>query len=230
VIVKQFFNQQDARWRNHALGWGPAVSTIGLYGCYETVCAMIAWACGLHYYPSTLDDLDTAKQIFARDPTGTMDFLPDNPLDLAFPGRFKTFPYGGYRQDLITLALKTADYFAYVHVAGFSPFWRMQIKAHYALMQGRGPGIIDPEGGVARVLAAYGGPACVVKTYIVHHLVPVVVPPIVVVPPAPVKPPTTPPPVITPTADPIPTAAIMLPTPLPTVPPGRGCLTLGLVR
>lgn len=225
MIVKQFFNQQDARWRDHFLGWGPALGTIGLYGCYDTVCAMIAWACGLHYYPSTFDVLCDARKIFTKDPTGTFDFLPDNALDLAFPGRFKTFTYGGYRGDMIALALKTADYFAYVHVIGYSPFWKMNIATHYVLMHSAKE-IVDPEGGVVRTLVDYGGPACVVKTYIVRHLPAIVpAPPVVVVPPPPIKPPVTPPPVITPTPVPVPPAPIVLPTPLPTNAPGRGwCL------
>ena len=31
------FGQRDPRWANHPLGWGPALGTLGQYGCFDTV-------------------------------------------------------------------------------------------------------------------------------------------------------------------------------------------------
>ena len=73
----QLYSQRDPRWAGHALGWGPALGTIGGYGCYVTVLAMIAKACGYPHTPATLDALLTTRHLFMRDPTGTFDLLPD---------------------------------------------------------------------------------------------------------------------------------------------------------
>src|SRR5258708_36416738 len=86
------FSQTDNAWRNKELGWGPPGSTIGLYGCYETVGAMIANDALGGINPATLDDRLVAMQVFLRDPDGSgeYDLGPDNFLDRAFPGRLST--------------------------------------------------------------------------------------------------------------------------------------------
>jgi hypothetical protein len=198
----QLFSQLDPRWRNHALGWGPALGTIGQYGCYDTVCAMIAREHGLWTDPLAFDLLCTARKIFVRDPSGTYDFLPDNALDLAYPGRFKTMIYGGWRGDLID-KLKV---FTYVHIS--TP----AVPTHYVWMIDRNQ-IADPSTGRLGSLAAYGGPSAVVKTYIVKgYPAPLPAPP---VPPQPLPAPLPPPVVTPPTPEPIPPAPIPLPTPPP---------------
>lgn len=212
----QILSQVDSRWRNHTLGYGGQVGTIGLYGCYLTVCAMIAKACGFNYDPATLDTLAKALRVYVMDPTGTYDFLPDNALDKLFPGRFRTVAYAGFRKDLIDAAVPSKNSFAYVHIVGYSPLWRMVIATHFALCWSKGPTyyIADPQGGVVRnLVAAYGG---AVKTYITTYSPPP--PPVVVLPPpVVVKPPVVIPPVVVvpPSVDPIPPAPVPLPTPLP---------------
>lgn len=211
------YSQVDAQWRNHVLGYGGKPGTIGLYGCYVTVAAMIAKACGFNYTPATLDSLASAKKVYVRDPSGTYDFLPDNALDLLFPGRFKTYAYDGYRADLIAKALPSKNSFAYVHIVGFSPGWGINILTHYVLMWSTAL-VADPQGGIVRNLVNWYGPKTVVKTYIATFVpvpVPVVLPPVVVV-----TSPVPPPPVVVvapapPAPDPVPPAPVPLPTPLP---------------
>jgi hypothetical protein len=218
--VKVIYNQMDARWKDHVLGWGPKLGTVGAFGCFNTVLAMVVEACGLHYFPSTLDVLFTKLKIFTKDPTGTFDWLPSDALDRAFPGQFKSIRYPGFRGDLVVAARKTKDTFVAVQVAGYSPLWGMNIATHFVLMAGAGPTIYDPEGGVVRLLAAYGGPAMVQETIVIKHLAaakpaapPAATPPkppvVVVVPPV----------VDPPAQHPLPPCPIPLPTPPPAEPP-----------
>lgn len=212
------YSQINAAWRNHVLGYGGVPGTIGAYGCYLTVCAMIAKACGFNYTPPTLDALATAKKVYVRDPSGTYDFLPDNALDKLFPGRFKTVAYAGFRKDLVDAAIPSKNSFAYLHIVGYSPLWRMNIATHYVLCWSKGPNflIADPQGGAVRNLAASYQLGSVVKTHIVTYIPPV--PPVVVLPPpAVVVPPVVIPPVVVvpPSPDPIPPAPVPQPTPLP---------------
>jgi hypothetical protein len=212
------YSQRDPRWANHVLGWGPALGTIGQYGCLDTVSAMIAYDAGHPYNPATIDELFTARQIFVREPTGTYDLLPDNALALAFPSRFSITAYNGFRGDLIDAAIPTPDTYAYVFISTAA------VPTHFVLMYSKGPSyqIADPWTGRVGTLAGYGGPGAVRKTILVRKLpVPVVVPappPVVVVPPPPPIP--VPPPVITPTPvpPPPPVVAPPAPAPLPTPP------------
>lgn len=197
----EIFSQVDPRWTNHVLGYGGHPGTIGQYGCYVTTCATIAHACGILAYPSGIDVLAKAKKVYKVDPTGTYDFFPDNPLDLLFPGLFKTVAYPGYRADLIAKALPTKDTFAYVHIRGFSPGWGIDIKTHFSLMWANGQ-LADSQGGVVRNLLKFYGVGTVDRTYITTFIPPVVVtkpigvplppskPPVVVVVPPVVGPPT----------------------------------------
>lgn len=212
----RIYNQRDPRWATHVLGWGPGLGTIGAYGCYDTVCATIAEDAGIHVFPSTFDVLATNKRIFLRDPSGTYDFLPDNALDLVFPGRFKTVAYAGFRRDLIAAAIPTKDTYAYVHIS--TP----TVPTHYVLMLGT-DAIADPWYGKVGSLASYGGPGAVVKTYIVRKFL---APIVVVTPPLPATPPPPLPVATPPSTTPIQPA----PVPLPSLPPvaSKGCLSFGL--
>jgi hypothetical protein len=189
----KLYSQRNPAWSGHALGWGPALGTIGAYGCYETDFAMIAQDAGFGNDPATMDDFFTAKQIFVRESTGTYDLLPDNALDLAYPGRFHTAAYPGYRADLIAAAVPSADTYAVLFISTAS------VPTHFVIAwSADGKYIADPWTGAVGTLAGYGGPAAIHKTVLVKALPapapppPVVVPP-VVVPPAPPPPP--PPPV-----------------------------------
>ena len=225
ATAKIAFNQQDARWKNHLLGWLHA-GTIGDFGCFNCVLAMIVVACGMNYNPATLDDLFTKLKIFTKDPSGTNDFLPSNALDLAFPGKFKSVRYAGFRGDLIVAARKSKDTFAVVQVVGWSPLWGMFIQTHFVLMAGAGPTIVDPEGGVSRLLSAYGGKGTVQETIIIEHL-PAAAKPVAVATAPAVAPPTQAPssPVgqdvlpTPPALQPLPPCPIPLPTPPPSTPP-----------
>jgi hypothetical protein len=222
--AKQLFNQMDPKWKDHVLGWGPALGTIGAFGCFNCVLAMVAVACGLNYPPATLDELFTKLKIFVKDPTGTFDMLPSDALDRAFPGKFKSVRYAGFRGDLILAARKSKDTFAAVQVVGYSPLWGMVIKTHFVLMAGAGPSIADPEGGVVRLLSAYGGPGAVQETIIIKHLAaaPAKPVPVTVTPPAtpaassPVGQDVLPTP---PAQAALPPCPIPLPTPPPSTPP-----------
>src|SRR5258708_22105262 len=90
------YSQRDPRWSGHALGWGPALGTIGQYGCFLTDLAAIAQDSGHPETPASLDDLLTGLKAFVRDPSGTFDLLTDNALEVAFPGRFSSVAYGGF--------------------------------------------------------------------------------------------------------------------------------------
>lgn len=216
-----FYSQRDPKWASHPLGWGPRLGTIGAFGCYDTVCAMIANDAGLPCNPVGFDVLATAKRIFVRDPTGTFDFLPDNALDLVFRDRFRTIAYNGFRKDLIAAAIPTKDTYAYVHISTAA------VPTHYVLMLGT-DAIADPWYGKRGSLAGYGGPGAVVKTYIVRALPPPVdvkppAPPVVVAPPV-VTPPEPIPVEIPPSPNPVPPAPVPLPTPPPVATTGAGCL------
>ena len=207
----QFFSQRDPKYAGHPLGWGPKDGTIGEFGCYNCVCAMIAWACGLHYTPVMFDVLATALKVFVRDSTGTYDFLPDNALDVVFPGRFKTVAYSGFRADLITAAIRAKNQYAYLHISTAS------VPTHYVWALGLNA-IADPWWGRVGALAGYGGPGAVVRTHIVEFIPPPVVvkpkPPVVKAPPVLTAPPVVILPVSTPTTtDPLPAGPIALPTP-----------------
>ncbi len=159
-----FFSQRALAWAKHVLGWGPALGTIGAFGCYDSVCAMIAYAAGFRTMnPATFDELATAKRIFVKDSTGTYDFLPDNALDLAFPGRFKTTSSNGFNRAAIVAAIPTPDTYAYLHIS------TKAVPTHYVWALGT-DAIADPWYGKEGSLAGYGGPAAIVKTYTVKLL------------------------------------------------------------
>lgn len=210
----KIFSQIDAAWRNHVLGHGGRPGTIGDFGCYVCTCATIATACGLHSAPPAIDALADRRNVYRIDPSGTYDFFPDNPLDLLFPGRFKTYAYAGYRTDLIAKALPTKNSFAYVHIRGWSPLWKMQIATHFSMMWANGQ-LADSEGGVVRNLVGAYGPGTVDRTYITTFIPPA--PVVIVVPPAPTPPPA--PIVVPPPPAPLPINPLP-PVDPPTPPPG----------
>ena len=73
------YSQRDPRWRNHPLGYGPLLGTIGDYGCFDTTLAMVATWAGWKTNPAQLDEAMVAHGgIFQKDPTGTFDYLPDD--------------------------------------------------------------------------------------------------------------------------------------------------------
>jgi N-acetylmuramoyl-L-alanine amidase len=181
----QIFSQRDPRWSGHALGWGPALGTIGAYGCFDTCYAMVAFDNGLGYTPATIDDLFTAKGIFVRDPTGTYDFLPDNAMDVTFPGLFHTDVYGGYRGDLIASAVPSPHTYALLWISTAA------VPTHFVIAYSAdGKYIADPWTGQVGTLAGYGGPAAIHKTILVTYIPPAPVPAPVPAPaPAPTPPP-----------------------------------------
>jgi hypothetical protein len=187
----QLYSQRDPAWANHPLGWGPALGTIGLYGCLDTVDAMIATDSGHGLNPAQLDEFFTAKAIFVREPTGTFDLLPDNALELAFPGEYTEQHFWGYRADLIAQAVPSPSTYAVLFISTAS------VPTHFVIAwSADGRLIADPWTGVVGALAGYGGPAAVKKTVLVTKLAPAPAPP----PP--------PPPV------PIPPEPVPLPTPI----------------
>lgn len=197
------YSQRDARWASHALGWGPALGTIGAYGCLDTVDAMIATDTGHVLNPAQMDEAFTAAQIFVREPTGTFDLLPDDALAKAFPGRYEVASYAGYRGDLIKAAVPTPDTYAVLYISTAA------VPTHFVIASSAdGTHIIDPWTGSYGLLSGYGGPAAIHKTTLVKAVTPA--PP---VPPAPVPVPTPPP-------DPV---------PVPVPPPPPPIVTYGVL-
>ncbi len=161
----KLFSQRDPRWSGHALGWGPALGTIGAYGCYETDFAMIALDSGFGVDPASQDDDFTNKHVFVRESTGTYDLLPDNALDLAYPGRFQTSAYSGYRADLIAAAVPSPDTYVALFISTAS------VPTHFVLAwSADGKYIADPWTGAVGTLAGYGGPAAIHKTILIKKL------------------------------------------------------------
>jgi hypothetical protein len=188
----QLYSQRDPAWANHALGWGPALGTIGAYGCFDTVLAMIAADSGHPLNPAQLDELLTAKRIFVRDQTGTFDLLPDTALPAAFPGDYSEGTFWGFRADLIAAAVPS------LHTYAIGWISTATVPTHFVLFYSPdGRLIADPWTGKVGTLAGYGGPAAIKKTILVTR-----------VPPAP-RPAPTPVPV------PLPPEPIPVPSPVP---------------
>jgi hypothetical protein len=183
----KLYSQRNPAWANHALGWGPALGTIGAYGCYDTDFAMIAFDSGFNVDPASQDDDFTNKQIFVRESTGTYDLLTDNALDKAYPNRFQTSSYSGYRADLIASAVPSADTYVVLWISTAA------VPTHFVIAwSADGKYIADPWTGAVGTLAGYGGPAAIHKTVLIKKLpapAPVVVPPVVVPPPIVAPPP-----------------------------------------
>jgi len=178
------YSQRDPRWSGHALGWGPALGTIGLYGCLDTVDAMIATDSGHVLNPAQMDEAFTAAGIFVRESTGTYDLLPDDALAKAFPQRYTVSSYAGYRGDLIKAAVPSSDTYAVLWISTAS------VPTHFVIAWSADGGqIADPWTGQVGALSGYGGPTAVHKTVLVKVLAP---PPPVT--PVPVPLPTPPPP------------------------------------
>jgi hypothetical protein len=191
------YSQRDPRWANHALGWGPALGTIGLYGCFDTVLAMIATDSGHPVDPGGMDETLTGDRIFLRDPTGTFDLLPDDALAQAYPGDYRADSYWGWRGDLVAMAVPTPNIYAVLWISTAS------VPTHFVLAYSAdGALIADPWTGRVGALAGYGGPGAVRKTLLVtrveHPAAPPPKPPATPAPPSPPTPPPEPVPVPTP--------------------------------
>ena len=173
------YGQRDPRWAAHALGWGPADGTIGAYGCFDTVLAMIAEDSGLGVTPASIDEAFTAKRVFVCDPTGTFDLLPDNALDQLYPGRFHTTTVAGFQAAAIAKAVASPDTYAYGWIS--TP----AVPTHFVLFWTPDAfEIADPWTGKVGYLAGYGGAGAIHKTGLVQRL-PVASPPAAPPPPPP---------------------------------------------
>ncbi len=183
----QLFSQRDPAWANHPLGWGPALGTIGEYGCLDTVDAMIATDSGHPFNPADMDDLFTSKGIFVRESTGTFDLLTDDALARAFPADYSVQSFWGFRGDLVAAAVPTPNVYAVAWISTAS------VPTHFVLFYSADARYIaDPWTGRVGTLAGYGGPAAVKKTVLVTRLAPPTPappPPPVPLPPEPVPPP-----------------------------------------
>lgn len=214
------YSQRDPRWSSHPLGWGPALGTIGAYGCFDSVLAMIATACGYILNPAQLDQALTAAKLFVRDPSGTYDLLPDNALAQLFPTAFQVSSYAGLRGDLVAAALPSKDTYAVLWISTAA------VPTHFVLAYSVGPNwyIADPWTGAVGRLGGYGGPGAVHKTILVRHLPPPSTPtppphPAPVQLPAQVNPPIVSPPPLPPPTPPggtTPVASNPTPAPAPT--------------
>jgi hypothetical protein len=159
------YGQRDPRWANHPLGWGPALGTLGQYGCFDTVLAMIANDSGHQVDPASLDDLFTAAHIFVREPTGTYDLLPDDALPKVYPGDYTESSYWGWRGDLVGTAVPSPNTYAILWISTAS------VPTHFVLAYSAdGKSIADPWTGRVGTLAGYGGSAAVHKTILVTHV------------------------------------------------------------
>jgi hypothetical protein len=170
------YSQRDPRWRNHKLGYGPALGTIGEYGCFDTTLAMVATWAGWKINPAQMDEALVAHGgIFQRDPTGTFDYLPDNALARLWPKRFAWMgSWAGLRSDLIGPALRTPDKYAmlFIHSA--------TVPMHFVPLVGgssKNWKIDDPWDDVVKYLNNSYGAGSISKTIIVRALKPVVKPP-----------------------------------------------------
>lgn len=197
------YSQRDPRWANHALGWGPALGTIGEYGCFDTVLAMIANDSGHPVDPAGIDVLFTNARVFVREPSGTFDLLPDNALAELFPSDYQASTYWGWRGDLVAMAIPTPNIYSVLWISTAA------VPTHFVLAYSAdGRLIADPWTGQVGALAGYGGPGAVRKTLLVTRIP---------TPPAPPPSPSTAPsPQTTPT--PVPTSSPP-PPPNPTPPP-----------
>ncbi len=187
------YSQRDPKWRNHPLGYGPALGTIGEFGCFDTTLAMVATWAGWPINPAQIDEAMVAHGgIFQRDPTGTFDYLPDNALALLWPDRFAWVgSWGGLRSDLIAAALPSPDQYVmlYIHSAA--------VPMHFVPVVGGSPAnwtIDDSWDDVVKYLNNSYGSGSISKTIIVRALKPipkppdpaVLPPPVLVAPSAPV--------------------------------------------
>ena len=169
------YSHRDPRWRNHPLGYGPALGTIGEYGCFDTTLAMVATWGGWKVNPAQIDEAMVAHGgIFQRDPTGTFDYLPDNALARLWPKRFAWVgSWAGLRSDLIARALPTPDKYSmlFIHSAA--------VPMHFVPVVGGSPRnwkIDDPWDNVVKYLNNSYGAGSISKTIIVQALKPVAKP------------------------------------------------------
>lgn len=183
------YSQRNPSWTNHPLGWGPNLGTIGMYGCYDTVDAMILTDTGHPMNPAQVDEYFTNKQIFVKDTTGTYDLMPQNALGLAFPGEYDETTYWGYRGDIIASVLPTPNMYAVLFISTAT------VPTHFVIAASvDGAWIIDPWTGEISLLRIYGGSPAIKATKVVtHHLAnPPVLPPPSPIPPDPLPIPTIP--------------------------------------
>jgi hypothetical protein len=163
----KLYSQRDAKWKDHALGWGPHLGTIGMYGCFETTFAAILTATGHDFTPATLDELLTKKKMFLREQSGTFDLLANNTLDRLFPGEYKTSRATGFDAPGIGKAIPSPDTFTVLFIS------TGRVPTHFVLAwPPDGTRIADPWTGTVVSLAGYGGTAAVKETIFIRHFTP----------------------------------------------------------
>ena len=174
------FNQRDRRWRDHTLGTGPHIGTIGAYGCVLTTDASIARLAGVDTDPLRLNQEFINHNIYFRDPTGTIDFLPDDALARLPSKRFKhegTYP--GLNVAKIDQALPTPDVYVELHITTHTvPTHRVYVWSgrHGAYRIDDPWGALNSKSSVVHALTDYGGAAAVKKTILIRALEPALKP------------------------------------------------------
>lgn len=185
------YAQTDLRWRHHVLGYGPALGTIGEYGCKLTTFADFATWAGWPVTPPVLDEMFVNHGgIFQRDPTGTFDFLPDNALALLMPDHFQAVgSWPGMRVDLIDRFLPSPDIFTglWIKASGV-------LTHFFPLISGQAGRYVtdDSWDNIDKPISAYAG-LVVLGTFAVRALHPAPPPKPVPQPPASQPPPASPP-------------------------------------
>ena len=174
----QLFSQRDSQWAIVQLGWGPPGATIGKYGCLLTCYAMVMNDAGLRFNqpPLSLDQLAISKQLFVKDPDGSGDFdlLPDNLLDLTFPGRFRTISYWGFPAATVAAAVRSQYSYAILWISTGT------VPTHFVIAYTPDASqIADPWTGHVGALSGYGGQGAVHKVLVVTYIPPAVSAPVV---------------------------------------------------
>lgn len=184
-------SQRDPTWSGVECGFGPPdANTIGEIGCLLTDHSMILIDTGHNLNPAQLSAAYVAHGgIFVSCGGGDPDHdcLPDNALDILFPGEYQTHSVAGFDAAGIKAAVDSSDTYTILFISTPS------VPTHFVIAYSDTAAYLaDPWIGKVDTLAGYGGPAAVHKTTYVRHLTPPPVPP---PPPAPTPSPTpTPPP------------------------------------
>jgi hypothetical protein len=145
-----------------------------------TTSASIAKLAGVDTDPLRLNQEFINNHIYFRDPTGTIDFLPDDALARLPSERFKhEGTYRGLNVARVDEALPTPDVYVELHLTTHTvPTHRVYVwSGHDGVYR-----IDDPWGGlnstssVVHALADYGGVAAVKKTILIRALRPALKP------------------------------------------------------
>lgn len=183
-------SQQNPAWSGVELGWGPPGSTIGAFGCLLTDFSMIAIDTGHNLNPAQLNAAMVAHGgIFVLCGGGDVDHdcLPDNALDILFPGEYQTHHVDGFDVAGIKAAVDSPDTYVILYILTAT-------ITHFAIAYSdTAQYLADPWIGKVDTLAGYGGSGVIRKTTYVRHLPPPTPPP-PPPPPTPAPTPTPPPP------------------------------------